>query len=77
MSDDMDGLTRMQRIARRFEARRLEANECCRMASMWLYRGNIASEKGNKELAERHYARCQKWQDKMNRLLGNGDGSDV
>jgi len=45
------------------------------MASSWLYKGNKASERGDKKLAERHYARAQKWFDKMNRLLGNGDGS--
>ena len=46
------------------------------MAGMWLHRGNLASERGEQELAERHYARGQKWLDTMNRLLGNGDGGD-
>lgn len=46
------------------------------MAGMWLYRGNRAAERGEYEKAERHYERSQKWVDKMNRLLGNGDGTD-
>jgi len=40
-------------------------------AAMWLYRGNRATERGKLELAERHYARAQKYHDEMNRLLGN------
>jgi hypothetical protein len=51
--------------------------EAEQMAGQWLYRGNRAAERGNAELAERHYARAQKWHDKMNRLLGNGDGSEA
>jgi Tfp pilus assembly protein PilF len=47
------------------------------MAGHWLALGNEASERGKQELAERHYARAQKWHDKMNRLLGNGDGRDA
>lgn len=43
------------------------------MAGHWLALGNEASERGKQELAERHYARAQKWHDKMNRLLGNGE----
>lgn len=46
------------------------------MAAHWLALGNQASEQGDAELAERHYARAQVWHDRMNRLLGNGDGSD-
>jgi Tfp pilus assembly protein PilF len=46
------------------------------MAELWTYRGNVASERGESEKAERHYERAQKWLDKTNRLLGNGDGSD-
>lgn len=45
------------------------------MAGKWLHLGNLASERGEKDKAERHYARSQKWHDEMNRLLGNGDGS--
>lgn len=44
------------------------------MAGHWLALGNEASERGKRELAERHYARAQKWHGKMNRLMGNGDG---
>jgi len=42
------------------------------MATRWLYYGNRAMERNDKDLAERHYARAQKWHDLMNRLLGNG-----
>ncbi len=42
-----------------------------RQAAYWLHLGNLASERGNKELAERHYARSQKWHDRMNKNLGN------
>jgi len=41
------------------------------MAGYWLHLGNIATERGHAELAERHYDRSQKWHDKMNELLGN------
>lgn len=44
------------------------------MAGRWLYLGNLAKERGNAALAERHYQRAQKWHDLMNRLLRNGDG---
>ena len=44
------------------------------MAGYWQHLGNLAAERGNHELAERHYERSQKWRDTMNRLLGNGDG---
>ena len=47
------------------------------MAGHWLALGNQASERGKHELAERHYSRAQKWHDKMNRMLGNGDGGDA
>ena len=39
------------------------------MAAMWLHRGNLASESGDNEKAERHYDRAQKWHDRMNELL--------
>lgn len=47
------------------------AREAEQKAARWLYLGNIAAAKGNNEKAERHYARCQKWHDQMNRFLGN------
>lgn len=47
------------------------------MAGHWLALENQASEQGKHGLAERHYARAQKWHDKMNRLLGNGDGGEA
>lgn len=49
--------------------------ECVDKAAMWLYRGNKAAERGDVELAERHYARSQEWHDRMNVALGNGDGN--
>ena len=51
------------------------AREAELKAAMWLHRGNLACERGDKELAERHFGRSQKHHDEMNRLLGNGDGS--
>lgn len=42
----------------------------------WLHLGNLASERGDEALAERHYERSQKWMDRMNELLGNGDGAE-
>jgi hypothetical protein len=51
--------------------RLIEAEE---KAGYWQHLGNLAAERGNHELAERHYERSQKWRDTMNRLLGNGDG---
>jgi hypothetical protein len=52
-----------------------KAQEAEQMAAHWLHLGNLASERGEDEKAERHYARAQKHQDAMNRYLGNGDGS--
>lgn len=45
------------------------ADEACDRAAKWLHLGNLASERGDKALAERHYARSRKWQDLMNELL--------
>jgi len=42
-----------------------------RQAAYWLALGNLATEISQKELAERHYARSQKWHDRMNKYLGN------
>ena len=42
-----------------------------RLASYWQHMGNLASERGDRELAERHYARSQPHRDRMNLLLGN------
>lgn len=41
------------------------------MAAYWLSLGNEAEERGEKEKAERHFERAEKWQDKMNELLGD------
>ncbi len=41
------------------------------MAAKYLHLGNLASERGDKEQAERHYERSQKYHDKMNEALGN------
>ena len=51
------------------------ARECEQNAARWLYLGNVARAKGKLDLAERHYAKSQRWHDKMNVALGNGDGS--
>lgn len=44
--------------------------EAERLAAYWLWLGNQASERGELEKAERHYARGQKWHDKVTILLG-------
>jgi len=54
------------------EIRRQALIQAEQMAGMWLARGNAAEERGDKEIAERHYERSQKWMDRMNKLLGNG-----
>jgi len=41
------------------------------MAAHWLALGNAASERGDVELAERHYDKSQKWLDKANEIAGN------
>jgi hypothetical protein len=41
------------------------------MAGYWLALGNAASERGDKDVAERHYDRSQKWLDRANQLAGN------
>ena len=46
------------------------------MAGLWLHRGNLAAERGNHELAERHYEKSQKWLDKATDARGWGDSSD-
>lgn len=38
----------------------------------WLARANQAAERGEKEKAERMYAKGQKWLDLSNKLHGNG-----
>ena len=35
------------------------------MAEFWQYRGNRAAERGNDDLAERHYAKSQKYRDEI------------
>jgi hypothetical protein len=45
-------------------------------AARWLHEANLAAEAGDKERAEKLYAKCQYWLDKMNVALGNGDGND-
>jgi hypothetical protein len=44
-------------------------------AAMWLYRGNRAAERGESDLAERHFARSQRWHDLMIDLQGEGDST--
>ena len=54
-----------------------KARDAEQKAAHWLYLGNKAAERGENEKAERHYAKAQRWQDAMNRALGNGDGADA
>lgn len=49
------------------------ADDASAKGSYWLYLGNKASERGDLALAERHYAKSQKWHDLMNHYLGNID----
>jgi len=42
-----------------------------RLCAYWQHMGNLASERGQRELAERHYARSQPHRDRINLLLGN------
>ena len=41
-------------------------------AARWLHAANLAAEAGKKDKAEKLYAKCQFWMDKMNEALGNG-----
>lgn len=40
------------------------------MAQDWLYKANIARERGDKELEQRHLARAQVWLDRLNEIDG-------
>lgn len=53
------------------DAHKVELQKAEQMAAKYLHLGNLASERGEKELAERHYVRSQWWHDRMNQLLGN------
>ena len=44
-----------------------------RLGSMWKHYANLAGERGDKEMQERHYARAQKWLDILNELEGYND----
>ena len=61
----------MQATIQKLTSERDQLRHATEMAGLWLYRGNVARERGQMELAERHYERSQKWHDKMNELLGN------
>lgn len=41
-----------------------------KLANLWLYRANLAAEKGDSELEQRHLSRAQSHLDKMNRIDG-------
>lgn len=41
----------------------------------WLYLANLADERGEYDLAQRHVERGQKWLDELNELEGYGNGS--
>lgn len=51
---------------------KLMAREAEQKAAHWLHLGNLASERGDTVLAERHYDKSQKHHDAMNHYLGNG-----
>lgn len=53
------------------ETKKEKITEATERAGHWLALGNAAEERGESEKAERHYERAQKWQDKMNELLGD------
>lgn len=40
-------------------------------AAHWLAVGNAARERGDLQMAEKHYVKAQKWLDKANALAGN------
>ena len=42
-------------------------------AEHWSYLANMAAERGDKALEQRHLARCQKWLDVMTKLEGRGE----
>lgn len=44
---------------------KVDVNELTRRAAYWLYLGNQARARGDQALAERHYAKSQRWHDKM------------
>lgn len=41
-------------------------------AARWLMAARDAEERGRKDQAEKLFAKCQYWFDKMNKALGNG-----
>lgn len=60
------------------EAKKLKAEstkkkiiDATERAAGWLHKGNIASEKGKKSLAEKYYDKSQFWHDRMTKLMGN------
>ena len=57
------------------EQTKVEIQHATAMAEDWIFKGNNAADRGEHATAERHYHRAQKWMDRMNVLLGNGDGS--
>lgn len=57
------------------ETTQAQIREAEQKAAGWLHWGNLAAERGDKEKAERHYDRAQKWHDRMNELIEKGRAS--
>lgn len=70
-------ITMTHEEAVREDQHKRELQEAQMMAEDWKYKGNKALERGDRVKAEKHFAKAQPWLDKMNRLLGNGDGSEA
>ena len=56
--------------------RNSQIREAEQKAAGWLHWGNLASERGEKAKAERHYERAQKWHDRMNELIAERTAFD-
>lgn len=47
--------------------------EAHRLSSLWLYRANLARERGDTALEERHLGRSQVWLDRLTQLEGRAE----
>ena len=65
-----NGSRKMHAEIKTSEDKREEYHKAEMLAGMWLYRANLAAEKGDHEKEQRHLARAQKWLDRMNELDG-------
>lgn len=53
------------------DARKAELQKAEQMAAKYLYLGNVARDKGQLELAGRHFEKAQWYHDRFNVLAGN------